>query len=102
MPRRRRLYGINELCPAEVAWLTGEKPDEFNADDWDDFFLWSLEEGFPSYHEGRKIWPSELLEQYGHLVPADRVQFLRLQIKRERRRPDQEQQLAEVIPLRPE
>lgn len=80
MARRRKIYGLDELNPAERAWLTGEGRDTL--EEWDEFFLWSLEHGFASHHEGRSITAVELLAQFRHLVPDDRIELLELQAKR--------------------
>lgn len=99
MARRRKIYGLDELSPAERVWLTGEGRESLSAEDWDDFMLWSLEHGFSSYHEGRAINAAELLEQFRHLVPSDRIELLQLQAKRCLKHARDNKSKAEVVSL---
>jgi hypothetical protein len=74
---RRARHRIEGLSAAERQWLTGE--DQSSApdwDEWDEFFLWCLDRGERSCHEGRWMTPRQLLETFGHRVPPQRRRLL--------------------------
>lgn len=64
-----------ELSRAELAWLTGDRPEIFTT--LDEFFVWSLDHGFPSMHKARAITATEILNTYGHFILPARVRELR-------------------------
>jgi hypothetical protein len=66
------------LSRAESAWLTGDAPDDLSK--FEDYMLWSLRHGFPSFHRGRSITARELFAQYGDTVSESRRRELRREI----------------------
>lgn len=99
---KRKLYGMDELSPAELAWLTGDE-SKVKAHRWHEYFLWCLQRGFASWHKGRPICAPELLDRYGHLAGPERVKYLKMQVQamkmRDRTGSRRRLQSADVVPL---